>query len=112
MGVEILAYCFMPDHLHILAGGTDDDADIVAFVRRFRQMTGYHFRRSHAERLWQDGYFDHVLRDGEKTFDIVSCTVANPVRAGIVREACAYPFSGSSRYSIRELADSVQWRPR
>lgn len=110
--VEIVAYCFMPDHLHLLAGGTCDSANVLTFARRFRQASGYVFRREQAARLWQDGFFDHVLRDGEKTFEVVSYILANPVRAGIAADASRYPFSGSDRYSLVELASSVQWKPR
>jgi len=53
-----------------------------------------------------------VFHDKDDTFDVVSYIVANPVRAGMCESACEYPFSGSSRYSLQELAESVQWRPR
>jgi Transposase IS200 like len=31
-GCAILAYCFMPDHVHLLVEGLTDDADMRAFV--------------------------------------------------------------------------------
>ena len=32
--------------------------------------------------------------------------VANPVRAGLVKSVTDYPYSGSSLYSLQELAES------
>ena len=56
--VGILAYCAMPDHLHYLAEGLTESADLNRFTRLFRQRSGYAFQRRCRERLWQDGYFD------------------------------------------------------
>ena len=61
----LIAYCAMPDHLHLLAQGTRDTSDLRAFVRAWKQATGWTFRRRHGDQLWQTGYFDHVLRSDE-----------------------------------------------
>jgi len=109
--VEIVAYCFMEDHLHALVAGTAEHADSKGFTGLFRRRSGYGYRRRHGHRLWQEGYFDRVLREREATFDVVSYIVANPVRAGLCADATSYPYSGSSRYSLEEIVTSVQWRP-
>lgn len=33
------AYCFMPDHVHLLVSG-DDASDLAAFVGLFKQLSG------------------------------------------------------------------------
>ena len=109
--VEIVAYCFMQDHLHALVAGSAERADSKRFVEVFRQKAGYHYRRQHGHRLWQEGFFDKVLREQDATFDVVSYIVANPVRAGLCADVMSYPYSGSSRYSLEEIAESLQWRP-
>jgi putative transposase len=40
---SVYAFCFMPDHVHLLVGGESDDADLVDFVKRFKQSTGWWF---------------------------------------------------------------------
>ena len=40
---KVWAYCFMPDHVHFLAEGMAQDADLKKFVSSFKQGTGYHF---------------------------------------------------------------------
>jgi len=101
----------MPDHLHALAAGTSEAADVMKFATVFRQQTGQAHRQRHEHRLWQEGFVDKVLRDEDSTFDVASYILANPVRAGLCADAMAYPNAGSSRYSLEEIGTYVQWRP-
>lgn len=101
----------MEDHLHALVAGCAERADIKKVCAVFRQTSGYHYRRLNGARLWQDGFFDRVLRSEEATFDVVSYVLSNPIRAGLVEDAISYPFAGSSRYNLNEIARAVQWRP-
>ena len=55
--------------------------------------------------LWQDGFYDHVLRREEDSLAIAAYIVANPVRAGLVKSVTEYPYSGSALYSLHELAE-------
>jgi len=109
--VEVIAYCFMPDHVHVLVEGRTESADCRKCVDVFRQVSGFHFRRAHGKRLWQDGYFDRVLRDEDATLTVVSYIVLNPVRAGVCRAASDYPLLGSSRYALSELLTATEWDP-
>jgi putative transposase len=91
--VEILGYCFMPDHVHVLAQGASLDARPPDPIVRWKQISGYEFQRERQERLWQPGLFDRVLRENESTRATARYIVANPVRAGVVGHAAAYPYS-------------------
>lgn len=51
------------------------------------------------------------LRKEDRTVDVVSYIVANPVRRGLCRTVCEYPYSGSSRYELADLVNAVQWKP-
>ena len=106
--VEILAYVFMPDHLHALVTGTTEASDSKRYAEVFRQRSSFHVRRVKRERLWQEGYFDRVLRAEEDTVDVVRYLIANPLRAGLCTDVREYPFIGSQRYSIEELIEFVQ----
>ncbi len=94
----------MPDHLHLVLEGTDRSADLIQFVTRFKQRTSYAHSRTARTRLWQDGFYDRVLRKDEATSAAVLCVLANPVRAGLVRAILDWPFSGSDVFSIHDLA--------
>src|SRR4051812_15027554 len=59
---EVHAYCFMPDHLHMLAAGGADDSDGRRFISRAKQFSGYEFSRARGCRLWQQYGYEHTLR--------------------------------------------------
>jgi putative transposase len=101
--VEVLAFCFMPDHLHALVEGRTEQADCQKCAGRFRRQSAFYFRRDGHARLWQDGYFDRVLRHEEATLDVVRYVLLNPVRAGLCADASDYPLLGSTRYRVGEL---------
>ena len=52
---EITAYCFMPDHLHLLVAGMRDDSHLAAFVKRAKQLSSFHAGQAGHPRMWQDG---------------------------------------------------------
>jgi putative transposase len=87
-GFEVVAYCFVPDHLHLLVVG-GDDAPLVRFVQHFKQATGHRHPG-----LWQRSYYDHILRSEETLEGMARYIWTNPVRAGMVENVMAYPYSG------------------
>jgi REP element-mobilizing transposase RayT len=102
--VEIPAYSLLPDHGHVLAIGTAIDTQPLAMVHRWKQLTGYRYRKETGHFLWQPGVWDRVLRDGDDVGETVEYTLLNPVQAGLVRDIADYKWSGSSRMSLSELA--------
>ena len=102
-GMELIAYCFMPDHLHLLVGANSEDADMRAFVKRFKQLTGFAYKKTHTSPLWQPGYHDRILRDDEATEAAVRYVLGNPIRAGLSRTIGEYPFAGSDVYDLSAL---------
>ena len=110
--MEVLAYCVMPDHVHILLEGASETADLRDAVARWKQRTGYDWRIRYGTRLWQPGYHDRVLREGDDTRAVVRYVLQDPVRAGLVRTVGEYAWLGSSRYAIAELEmHAGEWSP-
>ena len=103
----IVAYCFMPDHVHLLIDGTMDNTDLKSFVARAKQKSGFDFAAGRRHRLWQKGYYDRVLRDDEPIPDVIRYIIENPVRAGLVIEPREYPFWGSGVYTREELLEFI-----
>ena len=87
------AYCFMPDHLHVLVSGRGRSS-LQAFVHHFKQLSGYRYKREHGAHLWQISYYDHVLRRDEDLQALARYIWDNPVREGLVQSRTEYPFSG------------------
>jgi REP element-mobilizing transposase RayT len=108
----INAYCFMPNHFHALAGGVREDSDLPQFASLAKQNSGFHFKRIHRHRLWQEGYFDRVLRSDETEMAVIRYIVENPIRAGIVRSPEEYPYWGSQVYTREEILEAIACRRR
>jgi putative transposase len=105
---SVIAYCFMPDHVHALVEGLRPDADFQRFVRVFKQRSSFQWKRSTGLKLWQRGYFEHVLRDSEDSLDVARYILNNPVRARLVATPEAYPFVGSLAMTMQDLLHSIQ----
>lgn len=103
----VIAYCFMPDHVHLLVAGDRDDADLKRFVTIAKQYSGFYVRRTTRLLLWQRYGFERVLRSEEATATVARYTIANPVRAGIVQSPADYPFWGSFVYTREALLEYI-----
>jgi len=93
-GFQILAYCFMPDHVHLLVESESETADLRRFMNVWKQRTAFNYARRGGGRLWQVGYFDHVLRSDEDLGRHILYILGNPVRAGLTQTIGEYPFAG------------------
>jgi len=110
-GFAIVAYCFMPDHLHALVEGARVDSDFVRWTAMFKQQSAFAHLIKRRRRLWQPGYFEHVIRREEDYLGIAAYIVANPIRAGLCHELVDYPYLGSDRYTLDELREAIQVLP-
>jgi putative transposase len=92
-GFSLLAYCFMPDHLHLLVQSSEG-SNLAQLMKTFKQATAYDYRRRVGRPLWQRSYYDHVLRGSDELQPAIEYILENPIRAGLVDNPGAYPFSG------------------
>lgn len=103
----VFAYCFMPDHLHMLVYGECESAECKTFISLAKQYSGFHFRQRFGLRLWQRYGYERTLRNGEQTASVVKYILENPVRAQLVKDVRQYQFAGSLVYGIDELLEWV-----
>jgi len=99
MNYTILAYCFMPDHLHCLLSG-DSQNNLVKFAQRFKQLSGFHFKQQYEKPLWERSFYDHILRKTENIKEVALYILNNPVRKGLVEDYHDYPYLGSDVFEI------------
>ncbi len=118
---ELLSYCVMPNHVHVLfRPNLDDGADggdakpgtvgdekpdrLSKLARIMHSLKSY--TASQANKIlgrcgtfWQDESYDHWVRDEDELERIVAYIAANPVKAGLVREPHEWYFcSAHDRY--------------
>jgi putative transposase len=86
-------WCFvvMPDHVHWLVslGATDSLASVMRSMKGFSGMKISRHLQS-TDKIWQSGYHDHALRDGEDIREYARYIIMNPVRKGLVTKPSEY----------------------
>jgi putative transposase len=103
----LIAYCFMPDHVHLLIEGQSDDSDCLRFIRRAKQFGGYQYAKRFKQQLWQRYGFERTLRNGESTMTVARYIFENPLRAGLVQKPEDDQFSGSRTHTLSELLEAT-----
>ncbi len=93
-GFSLFAYCFMPDHLHLLPIG-GEASSLKPFMQLFKQKSGYYFKQKFHQGLWQPSYYDHVLRQDEDLAAAGNYILNNPSRKGLPSFRSDEPFCGS-----------------
>jgi REP element-mobilizing transposase RayT len=93
----------MPDHLHVLLHARSERADFQAFMKRFKQMTGFSYKKQMQQLLWQSGYHERVLRDDESSDVIARYILENPIRAGLSKAIGEYRYAWSDVYDLESL---------
>ncbi len=94
-GFDLIAWVFMPDHVHWLVQGTREDSNLKAAMTLARQRSAIAYKRACGGSLWQNGYHERVLRRAEDANAIARYILNNPVRAGLVQEPGDYLYSWS-----------------
>jgi len=90
---DLYAYCVMPDHVHVLLVPRDG-GNVIRFVQAVKSRTARaHTAFGGTQKLWQRGFYDRIVRREEDISHLAEYILANPVRAGLVDDASAYPFS-------------------
>ncbi|MGQ0586502.1 MAG: transposase [Gammaproteobacteria bacterium] len=97
-GVQVLAYCLMTNHVHIVAVPANDDG----LERAFRPLhTRYAMRvnrwRGTKGHVWQGRFFSSTL-DEAYLWAAIRYVERNPVRAGMVERAERYRWSSASAH--------------
>lgn len=92
-------YVIMPDHLHFFVRG-DQTFRLGIWVKGLKRAIWEVSPKEHA-RLWQPGFFDHLLRNDESYAQKWEYVRQNPVRAGLVESPEVWPYQGEIVYIDR-----------
>ncbi|MEY2493087.1 MAG: REP-associated tyrosine transposase [Verrucomicrobiota bacterium] len=86
-------YVMMPDHLHLFVRG-GEHFRLAEWIKLLKQSLGKAIATKNNQRIWQEGFFDHVLRGDESMTQKWDYIRENPVRAGLVTDAEEWPYQG------------------
>jgi putative transposase len=105
------AYCFMPDHVHVLVEAGTNESNGLRFISRAKQFSGFFYAKTFGHRLWQRYGFEHILRHDEVTLRVARYIFENPVRAQLVTRVEDYKFCGSCTYELTHILEAVAQAP-
>ncbi len=79
--VEILAYCLMPTHIHLIARQTMDEG-IRLFTQKTLNSYSQYFNRLHNRKgpLWQGRFGASLIRDDDQLEEKIAYVNNNPVK--------------------------------
>ena len=91
-GFAVGRYVIMPDHIHLFVR-VGMEQKLTQYIRLMKQALSKQIRASSGrERVWQPGFFDHVMRSSESYSGKWNYVRLNPVRAGLVDNPDEWKF--------------------
>ncbi|QQL44279.1 REP-associated tyrosine transposase [Sulfuriroseicoccus oceanibius] len=99
---HMIAWCVMPNHVHVMIGPT---APISQIVQSWKGYTGY-WAKQHAEdiglksagRFWMRDYWDRYIRNEHHFHQTMRYIHRNPVKAGLCSDPKDWQWSSACRY--------------
>jgi putative transposase len=92
--VRFHEYVIMPNHIHCIiqllpkTDGPSGNKSLPDIIKIFKGRTAAHYNnwikrnlfQAEAARLWQRGYYEHIIRDETELFNIAQYIVTNPAK--------------------------------
>jgi REP element-mobilizing transposase RayT len=93
-GCRLFAACLMPNHVHLFVAPSGTGESISNIVMHVKSWCSTVVRKERQRYLlWQDSFYDHILRESESSEDVFHTIVyyirTNPQRADLGDD---YPF--------------------
>lgn len=103
---DLHAAVVMPDHVHLIYsplrredGWSYTLPEIMKAIKgRSARQINVALKRTGP--VWQEEFFDHVLRSNDRLVDRVDYVCQNPVRAGLVSAQAEYPWAWKGRVPV------------
>ncbi len=109
-GLNIHAYVWMTNHIHLLATPLFEDSIAKVFQsvgRKYVQYFNYTYKRSGT--LWEGRYRATVVDSGQYLLKIMRYIELNPVRANMTEHPTNYPWSSYGRNANGKVGLNDDW---
>jgi putative transposase len=105
-GVDIWAYCLMPNHVHFIAVPAQAESFRHAMGEAHRRYTRHiNFREKWRGHLWQERFASYPMSENH-LLAAARYIELNPVRAGLVKDPWSYKWSSAGAH-IRCYDDTL-----
>ena len=104
--VSVIGYCLMSNHVHLIVVPRTVDGLALALKRTHGRYASY-WNAAHQSsgHVWQGRYYSCPL-DQPHLWEALRYTELNPLRAGLVSEAEAWPWSSAHSHCGTKAADN------
>jgi REP element-mobilizing transposase RayT len=94
--ILVLAYAVMPDHLHLLLA-PQGNVTLVDTMKHVKSFSARRINERVGERgsIWQQSYYDRVIRNETQLYAAIEYIHRNPVEDGLVHRPEDYVFSSA-----------------
>jgi putative transposase len=96
---ELLAWVIIPDHFHFVIGPSS--WDISKLLQTIKMSFGASYRKQvgiSSGRVWQNRFWDHIIRDQEDLNRHLDYVHYNPVKHGLAQSAFDWKWSSIHDY--------------
>lgn len=106
--IDILNYCFMPNHLHLLIQA-QIALDLAKFMRLILQIYVNHFRKKNKSvgYVYQNRYENKLIDNDVYLLECCRYIERNPLRSKLVANLSDYPWSSFSYYAMGKEDDII-----
>jgi putative transposase len=114
---RLYAYCLMTNHFHLVL----QPGDGQSISRILQSLTVAHTWRCHREHgsvghVWQGRFRSPAIQEDEHLLTVLRYVEANPLRAGMVSDLAAYPWSSYPAHGLGRadplLSEAPVWPGR
>ncbi len=116
---EMIAYCVLPDHIHLIWQMPENDADYSMrirlikrrFSKRFIPLFGERVERSESQikrrevPIWQRRFWEHLINDEDDLERHIEYIHFNPVKHGLVQQAANWDCSSFNEFVEKGIYD-------
>jgi len=101
--LDVLAYCLMPNHFHLLVH-IPEDCDMISLTNNWRIMLSSYTRAINKQNEWTGSLFQQKTKSREMGSDLQTLVCLNyihqnPISAGLVQKMEDWKFSSFGSYA-------------
>ena len=87
--ITVNAYVVMPDHFHLIVTLQENNSySLSRIIQALKSLITYDFRlRGHNKRIWQRGFYEHIIRNEKDFLEKMNYILNNPLALEIKKRA-------------------------
>jgi putative transposase len=103
---QLMAYCLMPSHVHMMAGHNLGGPGISCYMQSFKSLVSHVlFKERHG--IWMPRFDDVIIASEDVFLTKLNYIHENPVLAGLVMSAIHWPWSSARFWYLDEPSDAL-----